>query len=201
MKSKFSKERRDVLKGTCMLAGAAALGMVGGVAKAFAAGGAGDYPQPLGAPKTHDTFVYIDGPNKGKDVKTAEIVLDVSPIPVQAKDGETGEVRESEKSTVLLYRVNAETIPLEWRSDSADGILAYSAVCTNDATLIGPKDFDSASKQVTCSTCKTQYDLINGAEVKGGPGTRALPQVPVADHDGLLRISHGIISWVGMKRR
>lgn len=201
MKSKFSKERRDVLKSLGIVAGAAALGTIGGSMKAFAAGGAGDYPQPPGSPKTHDTFVYNDGPNKGQDVKTADIVLDAPPISVQAKDSEDGEVRESEHSEVLMYRVNAETIPIEWRSDSADGILAYSAICTKDATLIKPKDFDPASKQVICSTCKTQYDLINGAEVKGGPGKRALPQVPIHDHDGLLRISHGIIGWIGIKRR
>jgi rieske iron-sulfur protein len=201
MEPKFSKERRDALKGTCVLAGAAALGMFGGIAKAFAAGGPSDYPQPPGAPKTHDTFVYNDGPNKGKDVKTAEILLDVPPISVQAKDGTSGEVRESEKSSVLLYRVQEDTIPIEWRSDSAHGILAYSAICTKDATLIEPKDWDEANKKYVCSTCKTTYDPINGGEVTAGPGERALPQVPVADHEGLLRISHGIIGWVGLERR
>jgi rieske iron-sulfur protein len=204
MKSKFSKERRDVLKSLGIVAGAAALGTVGGSMKAFAAGGAGDYPQPPGSPKTHDTFVFSEGPNKGQEVKLADIVLDAPPVAVQAKDSKTGEVRDSEHSEVLLFRVKKDTIPIEYRSDSAEGILAYSALCTKDATLIKPKDFDPASKQVTCSTCKTQYDLVNGAEVKGGPGKRALPQVPVGDDfdkPGYLFITHGIIGWIGIKRR
>jgi len=204
MKSKFNKQRRDVLKCGLMLVGATALGTVGGSLPAFAAGGAGDQPQPPGAPMSHDGFVYNDGPKKGEDVKTAEIVLEAPPISVQAKDSVTGKVRESEKSRVLLYRVKADTIPIEWRGDSADGILAYSALCTYDGNLIEPKDWDATNKQFVCSSCQTKYDAVKGAAVVAGPGKRELPQVPIADNvdnPGYLWISHGIIGWVGIKRR
>lgn len=186
-----------------MLVGATALGTVGGSLPAFAAGGAGDYPQPPGSPKTHDTFVYNDGPKKGEEVKTADTVLDAPPVSVQAKDSVTGKVRESEHSTVLLYHVKADTIPVEWRGDSADGTLAYSAMCTNDATIIEPKDWDATNKLLVCSTCQTKYDPLKGAAVVAGPGKRALPQVPVGDDVdklGTLFITHGIIDWIGLKR-
>ncbi len=204
MKSKFNKHRRDLLKGGLMLLGATALGTVGGSLPAFAAGGAGDQPQPFGAPKPHDQFVYNDGPKKGQYVKTADIVLDAPPISVQAKDPESGQVRESEKSTVLLYRVKADAIPVEYRADSADGILAYSALCTYDGYLIEPKDWDATNKQFVCPGCQTKYDPIKGAAVVAGPGKRELPQVPIADNvdnPGFLWISHGILTWVGIKRR
>jgi len=204
MKFKFSKERRDVLKGSVMLAGAAALGTLGSSVKAFAAGGAGDYPQPPGSPKTHDTFVFSDGPKKGQEVELTDIVLDAPPVAVHAKDSKTGEVRESEHSAVLLFRVKEDTIPIDWRADSAEGILAYSALCTYDATEIQPKDWDAATKHFVCPTCKTSYDAVNGAEVTSGPGKRALPQVPVGndfDKPGYLFITHGVISWIGLKRR
>jgi rieske iron-sulfur protein len=202
MKSKFSQERRDLLKSTLMLVGATALGTVGGSLPAFAAGGAGDQPQPPGSPKPHDHFVYNDGPKKGQEVKTADIVLNAPPISVQAKDP-AGAVRESEHSTVLLYRVKAETIPIDWRGDSADGILAYSAVCTSCANVIEPKDWDATNKLFVCPTCQTKYDPLKGAAPVAGPGKRELPQVPVADdvdNPGFLWISHGVIDWIGLKR-
>ena len=204
MKSKFNKERRDVLKCGLMLVGATALGTVSGSLPAFAAGGAGEQPQPPGAPKPHDQFVYNDGPNKGQYVKTADIVLEAPPISVQAKNPETGELRESEKSKVLLYRVKPDTIPVEWRGDSADGILAYSALCTYDGNVIEPKDWDAANKQFVCSDCKSKYDPVKGAAVVSGPSKRELPQVPIADNvdnPGFLWISHGVIGWIGLKRR
>jgi rieske iron-sulfur protein len=197
MKSNFNKERRDLLKGACTVVGATTLVTLGGSVNAFAAGGAGDYPQPPGAPKAHDTFVYTDGPKKGQDVMTADIVLDAPPIVVQAKDSEAGQVRESEKSTVLIYRVKEETIPVDFRGDSAGGILAYSAMCTHQGCEIS--DWDASNHLFVCPCHKGTFDPVNGGE-PGGGAKRALPQVPVADHDGMLRISHGIIGWIGIKR-
>lgn len=186
-----------------MLVGATALVTVGGSLPAFAAGGAGDYPQPPGSPKTHDTFVYNDGPKKGEDVKIADLVLNAPLISVQAKDSVTGKVRESEHSTVLLYYVKPDTIPVDWRGDSANGILAYSAICTYDATLLEPNNWDATNKLFVCPTCQSKYDPLKGAAVVAGPSKRELPQVPVGDdidNPGLLWITHGVIDWIGIKR-
>jgi rieske iron-sulfur protein len=204
MGPEFDQKRRDVLKTACLAVGAAALGTMGASVKAFAAGGAGDYPQPPGSPKTHDTFVFSDGPNKGNEVKLADIVLDAPPVAVQAKAFDTGEVRESEHSSVLLYRVKPETIPVDWRGDSADGILAYSAICVNDGTVMEAKDWDAEHKYFVCPDCKSTYDPVHGGAVVSGPAKRELPQVPVGDDidkPGVLWITHGVIQWIGLKRR
>jgi rieske iron-sulfur protein len=203
MKSKFSKERRDLLKSALMLVGATALGTVGGSLPAFAVGGAGTQPQPPGAPQPHDTFVYNDGPKKGQDVKIADIVLDAPPVQVQAKAFDTGKVRESEHSAVLLYHATEDTIPVAWRGDSAGGVLAYSALCVHDGTVMEPKDWDAVHKLYVCPYCQSKYDPIHGGAVVSGPAKRELPQVPVAEDDdvkGLLWISHGVIDWIGVKR-
>jgi rieske iron-sulfur protein len=203
MKSKFSKERRDLLKSTLMLVGATALGTVGGSLPAFAAGGAGTQPQPPGSPQPHDIFVFNDGPKKGQDVKISDIVLNAPPISVQAKDPVTGKVRDSDHSTVLLYYVKPDTIGLDWRADSANGILAYSAECTYDATVMEPKDWDATNKLFVCPSCQSKYDPLKGAAPVAGPSKRELPQVPVGDDfdkPGYLFITHGVIDWIGIKR-
>ena len=73
-KANFCKERRDLLKSGCALAGTAALVTVGGSVNAFAAGGRGTQPQPVGSPERYDLFVFADGPKKGQEVKTDDIV-------------------------------------------------------------------------------------------------------------------------------
>jgi rieske iron-sulfur protein len=197
MKSKFCKERRDLLKSTCTLAGTAALISVGGSLNAFAAGGRGSQPQPVGAPERGDTFVYADGPNKGKDVVLADIVVDAPPITVQAKD-ETGTVRESEKATILFYRVSPDKIPDDIKGDTVDGLIAYSALCTHQGCLLS--GWDAASKQFICPCHNGLFDPLKGGVNTAGSPTRAIPQVPVKIHDGKLVVGDAILSWIGVKR-
>jgi Rieske Fe-S protein len=197
MKSKFCKERRDLLKSGCGLAGTAALVSMGGSLNAFAAGGRGTQPQPVGAPERGDTFVFADGPNKGKDVVLADIVMDAPPITVQAKD-EEGKVRESEKAMVLMYRVSPDKIPADIRGDSWEGLIAYSALCTHQGCLLS--GWDAASKQFICPCHNGLFDPLKGGENTAGAPTRALPQIPVRIHDGKLVVGDAIMSWIGVKR-
>ncbi len=170
---------------------------VGGL-KAFAAGGRGTQPQPVGAPERHDSFVYADGPNKGKDVMVVDIVVDAPPITVQAKNGETGEVRPSEKATVLVYRVDPAKIPDDIRGDTVEGVIAYSALCTHQGCLLS--DWDKATKQFICPCHNGLFDPLKGGVNTAGSPTRAIPQIPVKNHEGTLIVGDAIISWIGVKR-
>ncbi|HYU46301.1 MAG TPA: Rieske 2Fe-2S domain-containing protein [Terriglobales bacterium] len=198
MKSKFSKERRDLLKTTCALAGATAIGVAGGSLEAFAAGGRGTQPQPHGAPERHDLLVYTDGPKKGQEVMTADIVLDAPPVLVQAKDPETKQVRDSEKALVLLYRTSPDKIPADIRGDTWNGIIAYSALCTHQGC--DPLGWDAESKQLLCPCHQGKFDPLQGGLNTGGPKTRDIPQIPVKDDEGKLIVSDAIMSWIGVKR-
>jgi rieske iron-sulfur protein len=198
MKSSFCKERRDLLKSTCALAGAAALGTVGGSVNAFAAGGRGTQPEPPGAPERHDLFVYTDGPKKGQDVMTADIVADAPPILVQAKDPVTGKVRESEKALVVVYRTAADKIQADTRGDTWNGIIAYSAMCTHQGC--DPLGWDAESKQLLCPCHQGKFDPLKGGVNTAGPKARDIPQVPVRDDEGKLIVSDAIMTWIGVKR-
>lgn len=197
MGSKFSKERRNLLKSTCGLVGTAALVSVGGSVRAFAAGGRGSQPQPPGAPERFDSFVFADGPNKGKDVKAEDIVLDAPPVTVQAKD-EEGNVRESEKATILMYRVSPDKIPADIRGDTWEGLIAYSALCTHKGCLL--TGWDAPTKQFICPCHNGFFDPLKGGENTAGAPTRAIPQIPVRIHDGKLVVGDAIMGWIGVKR-
>ncbi len=198
-KANFCKERRDLLKSTCALAGAAALGTVGGSVNAFAAGGRGTQPQPVGAPERHDLLVYTDGPRKGQDVLTVEIVADAPPITAHAKDPATGQVRESEKATVLVYRTSRpDKIAADIKGDTWNGILAYSGLCTHQGCLVS--GWDAATETFVCPCHTGTFDPFTGGTNTGGAKTRDLPQIPVKDDEGKLIVSDAIMSWIGVKR-
>ena len=70
MKSDFNKQRRDLLKSACALAGTAALVSVGGSLNAFAAGGATPSPQATSPEATkmqlHKFVIEREIPGAGK---------------------------------------------------------------------------------------------------------------------------------------
>ncbi len=197
--SKFSEERREMLKSTCLLVGATALCTIGGSLNAFAAGGTLQIEQPLGAPERYDSFVYFDGSKKGQDLMTADLVLDAPPITVQAKDSKTGKVRDSEHALVLVYRTSPDKIGADVKKgDTWHGIIAYSALCTYQGCQI--KDWDAGNKLFVGPCEKCTFDPLNGGTNTTGK-TRHLPQVPVGDHEGKLIVSDAIMTWIGVKRR
>ena len=199
MKSKFSKQRRDVLKTGCTLVGVTALGTVSGSLSAFAAGGRGTQPQPPGAPERHDELVYVDGPKKGQDVMVADIAADAPPITVQAKDPASGKIRESEKAMVLVYRTSTpDKIAADIKGDTFEGIVAYSALCTHQGCQVS--DWDATAKQLICPCHKAAFDPFQGGTNTGGEKTRDLPQIPVKGEEGKLIVSDAIMSWIGIKR-
>ena len=60
--------------------------------KAFAAGGAMPQAQSSGVPRVGDTFVFSGGPNKGKEVMVADVVLGARPELAVAKNPSTGKL-------------------------------------------------------------------------------------------------------------
>jgi rieske iron-sulfur protein len=195
--SQFNEQRRDLLKSTCTLAGAAAVVLAGGSLNAFAAGGAMSKPQAHGVPLVGDVFEFTDGLNKGNVVTVNDVVADAPPLTVQAKDP-VGAARESDNSTVLLYRVSPDKIPAGIKYDTVDGIMAYSAVCTHLGCMLS--NWDAATKQFLCPCHDALFDPLKEGANTGGNTSRTLPHIPVKAVDGKLVVSDKPSGYVGMKR-
>ncbi len=197
-KSKFCQTRRDLLKTTGTLVGAAALVSIGGGLNAFAAGGAMPQPQASGVPKVGDTFVFTSGPNKGNVVSLADVVVGAAPITVQAKDTAAGEVRDSEHSTVLLWRVAPENVPAELKDSTVEGVFAYSGVCTHLGCML--TDWNADKKVFVCPCHEAFFDPMQGGKNTGGAVARTLPSLPVKAVDGKLVVADKFVGYVGVKR-
>lgn len=84
-------------------------------------------------------------------------------------------VKRKEATTALLrYTEGAYSEPtrLDW---TAQGYVAYSAVCTHLGCLVAGR----AEENLYCPCHASKYDPLNGAKVVGGPAPRALPQLPI----------------------
>ena len=197
MSTQFNEQRRDLLRSTCTLAGAAAVVSVGWILRAFAAGGAMPTPQARGIPLAGDVFVFTEGPNKDNVVMVNNVVATAPPLIVQAKDP-AGAMRESDNSTVLLYRVSPDKISADMKADTVEGIMAYSAVCTHLGCMLS--NWDAATKQFLCPCHDALFDPLKEGANTGGATSRTLPHFPVKSVDGKLVVADKPSGYVGVKR-
>jgi len=193
----FNEQRRDLLKSTCTLAGAVAVVSVAESLSAFAAGGSMPLPQAHGIPLVGDGFVFTDGPKKDDIVMVNDVVVDAPPLTVQAKDP-AGAVRDSDNSTVLLYRVSSDKIPADMKNDTVEGIMAYSAVCTHLGCMLS--NWDAATKQFLGPCHDALFDPLKESANTGRATSRMLPHIPVKSVDGKLVVADRPSGYVGVKR-
>ena len=203
--------RRKLLKSTCGFVGAAALVSIGVSRSAFAVGGAtqqenpeykvhAGMPKPIdkGAPQVGDMFVFGDGPRKGDVVSIEALVIDTPPVTVQAKDPASGTVRDSDHSTVLLFRVLPEKVPPDMKDYAPQGVLAYSAVCTHLGCIVS--DWAKEEKLFVCPCHEAKFDPMQEGKVISGPGPRPLPILPLKIEDGKLVVADVFTGPVGPKK-
>jgi Rieske Fe-S protein len=89
----------------------------------------------------------------------------------------------SRLNQILLVRIGAAELTEETRSLAADGILAYSGVCTHtgcDVTL-----WKAETKRFRCPCHESEFDPKDGGRVVGGPAPRRLPRLPVKVVEGV----------------
>ena len=194
-KSNFCQSRRDMLKGACGVLGATAVMSVGGSLPVFAE------PQK-DAPQVGDVFVFNDGPKKGNIVMVDDVVLDANPLTVQAK-APNGAVRDGENFTVLLYRVAKNKVPADMATDTIDGVMAYSAVCTHQGCMITdihkPSDAVNAFGFI-CPCHDAIFDPLQAGKNTGGATSATLAYFPIKSDGGKIVVSDLPSAHVGIKR-
>ena len=200
--SKFSQERRDALKSTCMLVTVTALASGAGV-RAFAAGGAMPLAQSTGVPQVGDTFVFSGGANKGKEVMVADVVLGARPELAVAKNPSTGKLEqndagEHDHATVLFYRVAPDAYPAGMKDDTVEGISCYSAMCPHLGCLVD--GWDATAKLFKCPCHDATFDPVKEGQLISGPRMRVLPLIPIKAVDGKLVVAGKPTGYIGVKK-
>jgi len=194
--SKFNKQRRDVLKGACMLAGATAVVSIGRVTPAFAA-------EQKDVPQVGDVFVFTEGPKKGTVVTVADVPVDPDKvITVQAATPD-GKPREGDNCTAVLYRTTPDKVPADMKTETVEGIMAYSAVCTHQGCMMTETHKTEEAVPVfgiICPCHDALFDPLQDGKNTGGARSRTLPHFPIKSEGGKLVVSDVPSGYVGVKR-
>jgi rieske iron-sulfur protein len=132
--------------------------------------------------------------------------LTPSDIPIGAKhtlawamDPADKTVRSGSRlNQLLLVRLAPETLSPETFARAANGVVAYTAICTHNGCDID--DWLASEKILSCSCHSSSFDPKDGGRVADGPAPRALPALPLKVVDGKLVVAQPFTSPVGYEK-
>jgi rieske iron-sulfur protein len=150
-------------------------------------------------PQAGDRFVFPPGARAGQLITPDDLPLGGPPVLAYPMDPQTAVVRDGSRlNQVLLLRLDPAALAAETRARAAEGIVAFSAVCTHagcDVTL-----WQADVQRFKCACHDSEFDPKEGAHVVGGPAPRRLPMLPVQIVDGVLSAAGGFTSRPGFQQ-
>jgi Rieske Fe-S protein len=96
---------------------------------------------------------------------------------------------------VLLVRFEPDQLREQTRTDAAEGVVAYTAICTHQACPVSMWQQDAGT--LFCSCHGSQFDPKDAARIVAGPATRRLPMLPVKIEGGELRVAGPFTGRIG----
>jgi rieske iron-sulfur protein len=164
--------------------------LLAGSARAAEEGEAAKPPAP------DDRFVFLTGPKKGQLVRAEDLALggpQVQAFPM-APDGTVRS--DSRLNLVILARFDPAALTDETRARAADGVVAYSAICTHQGCPVNM--WSKERNGFVCSCHASIFDPRNAAEVIFGPAPRPLAALGLKLKDGVVTVASTFSGHVGV---
>ncbi len=148
-------------------------------------------------PQEGDRLVYADGDQKGALIKLDALPVGGLPVTAMPQDAASGTVRDGSRlNQILLVRLDPARLQGDTQGRSAQGVVAYSAVCTH--TGCDGFAWTPEKQMYKCPCHDSEFDPADGAKVTGGPAPRRLPALPLKVVDGLLVVAGAFTARVGV---
>jgi rieske iron-sulfur protein len=147
-------------------------------------------------PQEGDQFVFAFGDREGQVVMPEDLPLGgpqqlAYPIDPGVKVVRNG----SYLNQVVLIRLDPAELNDETRALAAEGVVAYSVVCTHQGCAVSM--WRAETKMLFCSCHASQFDPRDRARVVDGPATRRLPMLPLKMVGGVLTVAGKFTGRVG----
>jgi Rieske Fe-S protein len=154
-------------------------------------------------PQKDDLLVVSEGPNAGQIVKPSDLTPGGPPVHAWPKDPKTAVVRDGSRlNEILVIKLDPAELDDDTRARSADGIVAYSAICTHAGCPITAwvKGETSDNNVLKCMCHNSEYDARASAQVVFGPAPRRLAALPLAISGDSLAVAAPFAGKVGAQQ-
>jgi len=172
------------------------------IAASKAAAAGEDQPGSDERPQKADVLVFSEGEHAGEVIKPQDLKLGGPPVQAWPKDPKTSVVRKGSRlNEVLVVRLDPAELDDETRSRAADGIVAYSAICSHAGCPVTGwlKGAAGDNDVLKCFCHNSEFDPRHSAEVVFGPALRRLAALPLTTADGSLTVAATFVGKVGQQ--
>ena len=136
------------------------------------------------APQPGDQFVFFSGDKKGQVIKVEDLTVGGPQLVAYPVDPKTQMVRNGTRlNSVALVRLDPAKMSEQTKKNAADGIVAYSAVCTHQGCPVSMWKADT--RTLFCACHASQFDPADAAQVVDGPAPRPLAILPLKVDGGV----------------
>lgn len=143
-------------------------------------------------------MVRADAEGKAIPLKVEDVKPDARPLFAWPLDP-SGTVRNGSRlNKVLLVKLDPASLDQEHRKRSAEGVLAFSGVCTHEACEV--TEWVAAEKALLCVCHATKFVPTENGRVSAGPAPRGLPHLPIAVEKGELVVAGKFSASPGAKK-
>jgi rieske iron-sulfur protein len=161
-----------------------------------------DQPGSDERPQKADVLVVSEGEHEGQVIEPQDLKPGGPPVRAWPKDSKTSVVRKGSRlNEVLVVRLDPAELDDETRSRAADGIVAYSAICSHAGCPVTGwlKGAAGDNDVLKCFCHNSEFDPRQGAQVVFGPATRRLAALPLATAGGSLTVAATFVGKVGQQ--
>lgn len=181
--------RRNVIRGLAISGWLAASATLVGSPEADAKDGRSNRPEP------GDQFAFMSGDNEDQTVTPADLKVGELPVLVYPKDPATEKILKSRANLLLLMKLKETDLDEKTKPHAADGIVAYSAICTHEGCPISNNH--ESTHMAVCNCHGSTFDLGKNGKVAQGPAVRRLALLPVTITDGALVVAGKLNGRIG----
>jgi rieske iron-sulfur protein len=141
----------------------------------------------------------MTGGSTPNPLKPDDLTLGGKQIFAWPLDPATSTVRSGSRlNKVLLLRLEPEVLQAETKEQAAEGIVAYSAICTHTGCDV--INWDPERQLIECPCHYSFYDPKEAAKVVSGPAPRRLPALPLKIADGRLAVAKPFTGRAGFQQ-
>lgn len=148
-------------------------------------------------PQEGDLLIKV-GDQSLKPLTSDDIPVGAMQTMAWAMDPMDNTVRSGSRlNRVLLLRLDAEKLSQETKSRAAEGVVAYTAICTHSGCEV--EEWLTDEQLLYCSCHSSKFDPKDGAKVMDGPAPRMLPALPLKIVNGKLVVAKSFTARVGFE--
>jgi len=147
-------------------------------------------------PRENDRLVFALGSRAGEVITPEDVSLGGPQLFAYPLDAATGVVRNGSRlNQVVVVRFDPVDLTNDTRARAADGIVAYSGVCSHTGCDV--TEWLASTRRFLCPCHDSEFDPTDAARVDFGPAPWRLAALPLKIVDGALVAAGGFIGRVG----